>query len=68
MLLAFRMEDCPNSTLTIRLPYADSGKTYRITDQDSGMTQCLSGSSLAKQYTLTFEAPRTARLLWIEAV
>lgn len=68
VLLAFRMEDCPEDTLSIRLPYAETGKSYRITDQDSGVSKCFSGSDLKSRYTLTFDAPRTAHLLWIEAL
>lgn len=68
VLLAFRMENCSESTLSIRLPYAEEGKMYRMTDQDSGVSQCFSGADLKAHCDLTFDAPRTARLLWVEAL
>lgn len=56
VLLAFRQEDCADATLSLHLPF---DRTCHLTDADSGETLTDSGDGL----TLTFEQPRTARLL-----
>jgi hypothetical protein len=61
-LLAFRQENCPESELTVSLPYVPAGATARLTDEDSGESFTLEAGKL----TLSFDAPRTARLLWVE--
>ncbi len=58
VLLAFRQENCVRDTLNLCLPFA--GKGYTLTDEDSGEKTTYSG-----QVQLRFDAPRTARLLWI---
>ncbi len=64
VLLAFRQENCPESELTVSLPFVPDGATVRLTDEDSKETLTLQGNGL----TLSFDAPRTARLLWIEVI
>lgn len=56
VLLAFRQEDCADATLSLHLPF---DRTCHLTDADSGETLTDSGDGL----TLTFDQPRTARLL-----
>lgn len=65
VLLLFRMEDCEESTLTVRLPFAADGD-WLLTDEDSKKTETVSGSVLQSGYVLSLPEKRTARLLWIE--
>ena len=60
-VMAFRMEDCPEDTLTLTLPYAGND-TWRLTDEDTGEAYDVQNGKV----TLTFAQPRTARLLWVE--
>ncbi|MDD4743760.1 MAG: hypothetical protein PHN53_04085, partial [Eubacteriales bacterium] len=68
VLLLFRMEECCEDRLTVRLPYAELDRTYLLTDEDSGDAVTGDGRNL-KQTGLTFSLPerRTARLIWIGA-
>jgi len=67
ILLAFRQEGCKESVLPITLPYAVESKLFTITDEDSGEEIRITGEQmLEKGITLTFENPRSARLLWVE--
>ena len=68
VILAFSQEKCERQKLNISLPYAESGKMYKITDEDTGMEEILSGDSLSYEYTIKFKDKREARLLWIESV
>jgi len=61
VLLAFRQESCPMKTLRVRLPFAVAEDRYTLTDEDSGETV-----SIGSDVTLDFDAPRTARLLWLK--
>lgn len=68
VLLLFRMEDCPENSLTVRLPYALDESAYKLTDEDSGEVLTVSGYELSKKgCTFTLKERRTARLVWIEA-
>jgi alpha-galactosidase len=59
VLLAFRQERCQRSTLSFRLPFAQG--TYRFRDEDTGEVFTSGGDG-----TLSFPAPRTAKLIWVE--
>ena len=59
-LLAFRGEDCAENTVTLSLPFAN-GEAYVLSDTDTGEEIKAKGS-----FTLSFENPREARLLWIK--
>ena len=61
-LLAFRMEECAEDTLTLQLPYGKEA-SLRLTDEDSGDVMTLSAG---EPVTLVMPEPRTARLLWVE--
>jgi alpha-galactosidase len=60
IVLAFRQEQCCRDRLNLQLPFADENDLFDVTDEDSGeactIRQCLS---------LYFDAPRTAKLLWL---
>ena len=59
--MAFRMEDCEEEDLTVTLPYAKDGD-WVLTDEDTGETIPVTDGEV----TLHFDAPRTARLLWVK--
>ena len=60
-IMAFRMEDCGEEDLTVTLPYAKDGN-WVLTDEDTGETIPVTDGKV----TLHFDAPRTARLLWVK--
>ena len=62
VLFLFRMEECAQDTLTVRLPFAGKGASYLLTDEDSGAQEVLSGET----HDFVLDTPRTARLVWIE--
>lgn len=66
VLLAFRMEDCPDGECTVRLPFAVSGKKYTLANADSGTEETADGSVLSAGYTLRLGAPRTSMLIRIK--
>lgn len=61
VLLAFRMENCTEDTLTITLPYAKNG-AWELTDADTGESYAVEDGKV----TLHFAKPRMARLLWVK--
>ena len=63
VLFAFRQERCSRDTLPISLPFAENGDSYAITDEDSREEITASGV-----FTLRFDAPRTAKLLWVKKI
>lgn len=63
VLLAFRQEKCTREQLSIFLPFAKAGDRYLVTDEDSKENVNVDGS-----VTLSFGAPRTAKLLWIKKI
>ena len=68
ILLAFRQEDCAESVLSLTLPYAamNDGKVCCLVDEDTGETLRISGKEMTeKGFVLSFDAPRTAKLLWV---
>lgn len=60
VLLAFRQEDCAEDTLTVELPFLPEGKSCTLQDADTGDRESVESG---KTLTLSFRAPRTARLL-----
>ena len=60
-ILAFRQEACQRERITLTLPFAN-GEEYRVTDEDSREEQ----RTTQGRITLAFDAPRTARLLWVK--
>jgi alpha-galactosidase len=63
VILAFRQENCVPDTLHVSLPFATCNDRYVITDEDSKEMAEVNG-----QLTLKFDAPRTARLLWVKKI
>lgn len=61
VLLAFRMEDCQENTLSLFLPFT-KGETYVLTDFDANeIIETVDG-----KVTLNFENPRQAKLLGVK--
>ena len=63
VILAFRQENCAGDLLEVSLPFASGADRYTITDEDSREE-----SVTDRVVTLRFEAPRTAKLLWVKKV
>lgn len=63
VMLAFREEECTKDWYTVRLPFAEGGEKYRLTDEDTGEEIIADG--VTKLY---FPEKRMARVLWVEKV
>lgn len=63
VLLAFRQEMCKRDSVSLRLPFAEAEDRFTFTDEDNGDV-CTSEGNI----TLEFEAPRSAKLIWIKKV
>ena len=61
IVLAFRQERCSRDEITLKLPFAQAGEQYTITDEDTKQTD-----TIENLFTLSFDAPRSAKLLWIK--
>ena len=60
VLLTFRGEDCEKESVILSLPFAN-GEEYVLSDTDTGEEIKAKGA-----FTLSFENPREAKLLWIK--
>lgn len=63
VILAFRQEACVQSSLTLTLPFANASDRFIIKDEDTGNECEVEGS-----FTLSFDHPRSAKLLMIKKV
>ena len=63
VLLAFRMEDCKERELTIKLPFVKSGEKYEFTDEDSGEKFVVDGD-----FMVSFDNPRQAKLFGVKKI
>lgn len=63
VILAFRQEMCIRGLLRISLPFAGAGDRYTVTDEDTGKKTNTDGIM-----AIHFDAPRTAKLLWISKI
>jgi alpha-galactosidase len=63
IILAFRQENCCRDLLRVSLPFASNADRYTVTDEDSN-DKTITGSTI----TLRFDAPRTAKLLWVKKI
>lgn len=69
LLLAFRMEDCEEDSLTVRLPFAEEGAQYELTDADTDKTEILTGEQLkGKGLRLTLFEKRSCLMLRIRKI
>ncbi len=63
VLLAFRMEDCEESSLSLSLPFAKDGK-YLLTDEDTKQEYTVTDGSIE----ICFENKRQAKLFWVKKI
>jgi len=63
VILAFRQEKCDRNQLRIALPFVSAGDKFTLTDEDSGEKETTDG-----RFTLTFDEPRSAKLLWVKKI
>jgi alpha-galactosidase len=63
VILAFRQEKCARDTLSISLPFVSETDKYVVTDEDTGKR-----ATVNKALSLYFDAPRSAKLLWIKKI
>jgi len=63
VILAFRQEKCDRNLLRIALPFVSAGDKFTLTDEDSGEKETADGN-----FTLTFDEPRSAKLLWVKKI
>jgi alpha-galactosidase len=67
IILAFRREDCRESKLRIKLPYAKEAESVLLCDADTGEQSRYSDLEAAeKGITLSFDKPRSARLIKVK--
>ena len=68
VLFAFRQEDCAEADLTLGFPFAGSGTDWILKDADTGEEILLDGEGAKDGFTLSFGAPRSARLFLFRSV
>ncbi len=61
VLFAFRQEHCERNECTVKLPFAENNDNYTMTDEDTGSSSIVCG-----EIKLSFDSPRSAKLLWIK--
>ena len=61
VLEAFRQETCPEADYTARMPFLQAGKTYTLTNEDTGEVRTQTGSALASEgLALTLDTPKSS--------
>ena len=61
VLEAFRQETCPEADYTARMPFLQAGKTYTLTNEDTGEVRTMTGSALASEgLALTLDTPKSS--------
>ena len=66
ILLAFRRDDCPRNSVTVRLRDLKKDKTYLLTDVDTGEEWEKKGSSLMKGFEIIRQKGHSSCLITIE--
>ena len=66
--LAFRREAATNDTFLLRLPFANPGTTYAVTDDDRpGASREMSGAALRAGFEVKLDKPRASALFRLRA-
>ncbi len=66
ILLGFRMEDCAEDTFIARLPFAEAGTTYTLTNVDTDENSELDGGVLNSGITLKLDEPKSSVFIKIK--
>ena len=66
IVLAFRQEEAEAERYTLKLPFAEKGIRYRLTDADSGETLEKTGEELLSGISVSIEKKKGSRLLKIQ--
>ncbi|HPS34128.1 MAG TPA: alpha-galactosidase [Oscillospiraceae bacterium] len=66
VLQLFRMEDCPENTLFVKLPFAEESSDYLLTDEDTHEQKKYTGKQLKSGVCFDFDQPGTARVFWVK--
>ncbi|MBR0463043.1 MAG: alpha-galactosidase [Clostridia bacterium] len=68
-ILAFRQENCPESELSVTLPYVGDGEICLLTDEDSGEHASQAGLDMRLSgLVLRMPEKRQARLIWVRVI
>ena len=67
IIILLRQENCEYDRVTVRLPYAENGANYTLTDEDSGETVTVEGVKLAN-YEFVLPEKRMSRLIRIRKI
>ena len=66
LLLAFRQEECERDTQIVKLPFAENGAKYEVTDSDTGATRTIEGKELRETgLTVKLDRPRSSAMFRI---
>ena len=66
LLLAFRMEDCPDANCTVKLPFVDENSVYMLENADTGDEMTVPGATLLEGIALTLPKPRSCLMYRIK--
>jgi alpha-galactosidase len=66
IIVAFRRDLAPEEFIMVQLSGLQAGKTYRLTDRDSGESFQKTGNELKKGLQLTLREPRSSLILHYE--
>jgi len=65
VLQLFRMENCPENTLFVKLPFAEESLDYLLTDEDTQEQKKYSGKQLRDGVYFGLDQPRSTRVVWV---
>ena len=66
VLFVFRMEECEEDSVRIKLPFAKDGVGYTLTDEDSDEKRILLGEECLCGFDVSVAEKRQAKLIWVE--
>ena len=66
VLFVFRMEECEEDSVRIKLPFAKDGVGYTLTDEDSDEKRILLGEECLCGFDFSVAEKRQAKLIWVE--
>ncbi len=66
IIILLRQDHCEYDKVTVKLPFAEDGRDYSLTDADSGETVSVKGDVLKNGYEFTLPEKRTSKLITIK--